>query len=168
MKKIIVFLFVGIIAGLCFNDNKKELLTNNAIRFRIIANSNSYSDQLIKNDIRKELFSSIEKIEKESDNINSTRKAINNYMPEIKQTMDTLNIPYNINYGMNQFPEKEYSGYTFPQKEYESLVITIGDGLGDNWWCILFPPLCLIEAEKEDLNNVEYDFYINKILNNFN
>ena len=50
---------------------------------------------------------------------------------------------------------------------YESLVITIGEGNGDNWWCVLFPPLCLLEAEKTEIEEVEYQFFVKKMLTKF-
>ena len=74
---------------------------------------------------------------------------------------------YDLNYGYNYFPEKSYKGINYPAGEYESLVVTLGDGLGDNWWCVLFPPLCLLEASESDLDEAEYTFYFKDIINKF-
>ena len=52
------------------------------------------------------------------------------------------------------FPKKKYKGITYKEGNYESLVIELGDAKGNNWWCVLFPPLCMIEAE--DSTDVEY------------
>ena len=59
---------------------------------------------------------------------------------------------------MNYFPSKEYKGIKYAAGEYQSLVVTLGNGLGDNWWCVLFPPLCLLEAE--DSSDVEYHSFV--------
>ena len=50
---------------------------------------------------------------------------------------------------------------------YESLVVTIGEGAGNNFWCVLFPPLCLLDNEKTDTSDVEYQFYVKNILDKF-
>ena len=55
----------------------------------------------------------------------------------------------------------------FEEGDYESLAITLGQGSGDNWWCVLFPPLCLLEASSEELDDVTYSFYIKDIINKF-
>ena len=64
-------------------------------------------------------------------------------------------------------PEKEYKGVKYPAGEYESLVITLGTGTGDNFWCVLFPPLCLIEAEEENISEVKYTSFIQEIINKY-
>ena len=68
---------------------------------------------------------------------------------------------------MNYFPKKEYDGVVYPDGNYESLVITIGDGLGDNWWCVLFPPLCLLDAEDNNTGNIEYKSYVKEVIEKF-
>ena len=77
------------------------------------------------------------------------------------------NLEYKINYGMNYFPEKEYKGVTYEEGEYESLVITLGNGLGENFWCVLFPPLCLLEADEEETEEVEYTSFVKEIIDKY-
>ena len=60
----------------------------------------------------------------------------------------------------NYFPKKEHNGIIYEAGEYESLVITLGQGEGDNFWCILFPPLCMVD-ENED---IEYKSIIKEVL----
>ena len=84
--------------------------------------------------------------------------------PKIERNMIVRDI-YNINYGLNYFPKKEYKGITYKEGYYESLVVTIGDGKGDNWWCVLFPPFCLIENDKK--TDVEYRLYIKDMLEKY-
>ncbi len=59
---------------------------------------------------------------------------------------------------MNHFPEKEYKGVIYEEGDYQSLVVTLGSGSGKNWWCVLFPPLCLLE--NNDMEEVEYRSFI--------
>ena len=81
--------------------------------------------------------------------------------------INNYNIPFNLNYGNNYFPEKEYKGITYKEGYYESLVVTLGEGAGDNWWCLMFPPLCLMEAEEKELNNVEYKIFIKDVFKKY-
>ena len=67
---------------------------------------------------------------------------------------------------MNYFPSKTYKGIVYDGGYYNSLVVTLGDGEGDNWWCVLFPPLCLME-ENETTSDVEYKFFVKSIIEKF-
>ena len=71
---------------------------------------------------------------------------------------------YKIEYGMNYFPKKEYKNVIYEEGNYESLVITLGEGLGENFWCILFPPLCSMEKDIEESKNVEYKSIIKELI----
>ena len=75
-------------------------------------------------------------------------------------SLDRSNDIYNINYGLNYFPKKEYKGITYKEGYYESLVITLGEGAGENWWCVLFPPFCMLDATETEEDQVEYDFFL--------
>ena len=73
-----------------------------------------------------------------------------------------------LNYGQNYFPEKVYGGVIYKEGYYESLVVTLGDGQGKNWWCVLFPPLCSVEAEsKEQASEVEYKFFVKDLITKY-
>ena len=72
-----------------------------------------------------------------------------------------------IDYGYHVFPQKEYKGVVYEEGEYESLVVTLGEGSGKNFWCVLFPPLCLLEAEEEETDKVEYKSLIKEVLDKY-
>ena len=95
------------------------------------------------------------------------KNLIQNSLPNLKTIVDNYQVDYQMNYGMNEFPEKEYKGITYDAGKYESLVITLGTGLGENWWCVMFPPLCLLEAEESELDNVEYQFFVKNVLEKY-
>ena len=107
-------------------------------------------------------------IEQLNSDINVARTIIKTSTSElekiIEEDLKNENYGYKINYGYNYFPEKEYNGKTYESGNYESLLITLGEGKGENWWCILFPPLCLIEAEESE--KVEYSFFLEELLYN--
>ena len=68
---------------------------------------------------------------------------------------------------MHEFPEETYKGITYEAGKYESLLVTLGEGKGDNWWCVLFPPLCLMEAEETNTDEVEYKSFIKEIIEKY-
>ena len=162
MKKLIIIVAI-IVCTLSMNKNY-ELSKNNTIRFRVIANSDTLEDQKIKKEIVKNVSGVINESQK-STSIEETRAYINNKLPDFNEVVEKTLLENNdkrdfkINYGLNYFPKKELNNEEYPEGMYESLVITLGKGQGDNFWCILFPPLCMIE-EKEDY---EYKSFIKEI-----
>lgn len=167
MKKIIVCLFIVTVLVLVNKEEIKVLIPEDAIRFRIIANSNSIEDQKEKIEIRNELEPIIGDILTNSNTKEETKTEINNNLYKINHVIDKYNTKYNVNYGLNFFPEKNYKGVTYKEGNYESLVITLGDGLGDNWWCVLFPPLCLLEANETNYDDITYTSYIQELINKY-
>ena len=172
MKKTVIILAI-VITILSLNKEKKVLIPKKSIRFRVIADSNQKEDQYSKKELVNNLKNKISKLEF-SNSLRDNRRKIRKQIPEFKQVVeDTLsknnyNKTYNINYGMNYFPEKEYKGTVYKEGDYESLVITLGDGLGKNFWCVLFPPLCLLEAEdQKQLDNVEYSSFIKEVIDKY-
>ena len=167
MKKLIVILFL-ITLVVCVSKNESEvLIPSDAIRFRIIANSNTLEDQSEKYLIKTEIEPVLADILMSSNNHDDTKKLINENMYRLEEIIDKHNIDYSINYGNNYFPEKTYKGIHYKEGNYESLVITLGEGIGDNWWCVLFPPLCLLEASVDDYDEVTYTTYIKEIIDKF-
>ena len=73
---------------------------------------------------------------------------------------------YQVSFGRNYFPEKTYKGIVYDAGYYESLVVTLGKGEGDNWWCVLFPPLCLLEADESE-EEVEYKFFFQELIDKY-
>ena len=167
MKKIIVCLFIVTVLVLVNKEETKILIPEDAIRFRIIANSNSIEDQKEKIEIRNELEPIIGDILTNSNTKEETKTEINNNLYKINHVIDKYNTKYNVNYGLNFFPEKNYKGVTYKEGNYESLVITLGDGLGDNWWCVLFPPLCLLEANETNYDDITYTSYIQELIKKY-
>lgn len=168
LKKIIIALFfVTVLFCLSTETSGEVLIPSNAIRFRIIANSNSLEDQETKIRIRKEIEPVFAEILENSNSKEETKELIDKNMHKFESIIESYNIDYTINYGNNYFPEKEYKGVMYPEGNYESLVITLGSGLGDNWWCVLFPPLCLLEAEEEEVSTANYTFYVREVLEKF-
>lgn len=136
------------------------------IRFHVIANSNLPEDQALKQTVRDGLLErinreltmyAIQQAGTQSGRIELTIEESRQYVQEHLQEFAEVgrqivrNNGYNYtvtaDIGARYVPEKTYGNVTFPAGEYEALNVVIGSGKGENWWCVLFPPLCMIGAE---------------------
>ena len=173
MKKTILLVVFIIIFYIIIGSTieRKNLIPEDAIRIRVIANSNSTYDQEIKSKIKDDVQKNIYNILVNAKSIEQARTLIKNNLNNIKNvisetlTKENYTSTFLVNYGLNYFPRKEYKGIIYKEGYYESLVITLGSGLGDNWWCVLFPPLCQIEAEES--TNVEYTTLVHEIVSKY-
>ena len=110
---------------------------------------------------------------KDAKTIKQAREIINSNLENINQNvynyLHNLNYDttYDINFGLNYFPQKEYKGIKYKEGLYESLLITLGEGKVNNWWCVLFPPICLLEAEETETNEIEYKSFVKEIIEKY-
>lgn len=151
------------------NSSSLVIIPNDAIRLRVIASSNKVKDQQIKYKVANDLKQDLSKLLQSSNSINETRKILKTNMDFFADTINKTvnNDDYDINYGINHFPKKVYKGVIYPEGDYESLVVTLGNGLGKNFWCVLFPPLCLLEGEENNQKDVEYKFFVKELINKY-
>ena len=163
MKKTLIIIAI-IIVVMSLSKNDTIIIPKESIRFRVIANSNSKEDQMIKEKVVSKLKKNLSSLTYTPKNINDTRKSIKDNLKIIDETLKQEVKDYSINYGYNYFPEKVYKGIYYEEGEYESLVITLGEGIGNNFWCVLFPPLCLIDEEQEE---VEYTTFIKELIDKY-
>ena len=175
MKKIVLITLALISIYISYNTSKENetvVIPSSAIRFRVLANSNSPRDQKIKEKVRdrlqQELYMLLENTKTENEARILIKDKINDFNSVVEEELASENYSYDIDYGMHQFPEKTYKGVIYEAGEYESLLVTLGEGKGDNWWCVLFPPLCILEAEeKTDASEIEYKSFIKEKLEKY-
>jgi len=175
MKKFIV-IFFAILVLLFFSGNytKEEIIIpNESIRIRVIANSNSENDQKLKSEVKKSIQLQLNHMLKDASNIDEVRQILKENLNDVEYTVEktisnykTDNNNFDINFGYNYFPQKTYKGINYEEGYYESVVISLGKSSGDNWWCVLFPPLCLVD-EEENMEEIEYKSFIKEILNKY-
>ena len=165
MKKIIYGILI-IVMILVISKPRYDL-SGDMVRFRVIPNSNSSKDILIKEKVVNELSTLLFK---DANDINETRNNVVNNLDKVNNSIDKVfsennyNLKYKVKYGMNYFPSKEYNDIRFEAGNYESLVVEIGEAKGNNYWCILYPPLCMVDYEKD--TKIEYKSKIMEILSN--
>ena len=141
------------------------------IRFHIIANSDSTQDQDLKLEVRNQVLSRIqvllaEEMSREmartgetelteSRRLELTRTILTEHLSQIEawagETVAAEGFSYPVagQLGIRWIPDRQYDGLYFPAGNYEALTLTIGSGTGQNWWCVIYPPLCLIDSSQE-------------------
>ena len=175
MRKLILIILAIITMYSLSNKVGAEevVIPDSAIRLRVIPNSNSTLDQNMKTEVKTYLEENVYNIFSEVKSIEEARTKINKEIPNIENEIENIfldnnyNIPFKVNYGMNYFPEKEYKDIVYEEGYYESLVVEIGEAKGDNWWCVLFPPLCLIEADETNTTETEYKFFVKELIDKY-
>lgn len=169
MKKF--FISLCIVIMIIFISKDKIVIPKEAIRIRIIASSNEKKDQEIKKEVKNSIESDIYNLLKDTTNIEEARSILKDNIPtidrKVNQVLTKYQEKYNLNYGYNYFPAKEYKGIKYDEGLYESLVVTIGEGKGDNWWCVMFPPFCLMEAEENSTSEIEYRLMVKDLINKY-
>ncbi len=119
------------------------------LRLHVVANSNSPYDQAVKLKVRDSVLNLMESRFQEVDNAEEARRIAQTSLQDIEQTaLDTLttyghNYPVKATVGNFNFPTRFYGTQVFPPGEYTAVRVVLGEGAGRNWWCVLFPPLCL-------------------------
>jgi len=142
------------------------------IRFHVIANSDDKIDQNVKLKVRDAVLKYISPKLKECKNIGESRKILkaeNKNIKKIAQTIIKRNgFKYSVSTALSQenFPVKTYGNITLPQGKYEAYRIIIGKGTGQNWWCVMFPPLCFVDITKGDVSYQKTEKEMKTVLSN--
>jgi len=129
------------------------------IRLHVIANSDSEEDQELKLKVRDEIIKKTKSLQ-ESQSIEDSREYLQTHLNDMEETANKVieengkNYKAEANLGIRWIPEKTYGDMYFPAGNYEALNLTLGRGEGQNWWCVLFPPLCLIEEDEEAIKEM--------------
>lgn len=158
-KKYILSLLIFGIGILCWNSYRiseinaaREVLSTSAIRFHVLANSDSPTDQNLKMQIKENVVSYIYERTDDFESVEETRIFITTHDEDIKNIAQNTIISQGFDYevtssfGKQSFPVKTYGDVTFPEGTYTSYTLSIGKGKGHNWWCVLYPPLCFVDA----------------------
>lgn len=183
MKKYIIlilvlFLFL-IFSAYSYASTVNENLSDNVFRLHVIANSDSKEDQDLKYKVRDKLIeymkSITSNIENKEEVINIAYNNIENFQKIAEQVIkdNGFNYSVKVEIGNFSFPTKTYGDISLPSGFYDALKVEIGNASGQNWWCVMFPPLCFVdvtsgvvpESSKENLETnlgqEEYDIISN-------
>ena len=152
MKKtvfyILTLLFVSLVVA-ALPTRGEEGIYDSVIRLHVIAATDSRADQDLKLSVRDEILTAYSEVLASADGVEAAEADVLSLCADIQQTAEAVvrsegySYTVKVDYGEEEYPTREYGDYTFPAGHYRSLRITIGEGEGQNWWCVLFPPLCL-------------------------
>jgi len=136
--------------------NAAVMVPDEAIRLRILANSDAAADQALKRKVRDAVNAQINEWVAELTSFEEAKRVIRSHLPDIEQTVARVlrdgqsNQSYKVEFGPVRFPTKVYGNYVYPAGTYDAVLITLGAGKGANWWCVLFPPLCFLDFSNGD------------------
>lgn len=131
---------------------RQDDLQQKMIRLHVIANSDSREDQALKLQVRDEVLAFTEETMRRSDSREAANAALEDALPEIRRLAeDTLRQngcadTVETRLEPAEFPLKAYDGFRLPAGEYMALRVLIGEAQGQNWWCVVYPPLCMTAA----------------------
>lgn len=131
---------------------EQDALERKMIRLHVVANSDTADDQALKLQVRDEVLAQATSILEESRDMQQAAEHLEQALGEIEETarqkISTEGYDYAVSAHLEQteFPTKEYEGFSLPAGEYLALRVVIGEGTGQNWWCVVFPPLCTAAA----------------------
>ena len=146
----LLFIYTSICA-ISYAQNVSTDIQNSVFRLHVLANSDSEDDQNLKYKVRDNLLKYMNEI---CGNCKTKQEAITlveEHKEEFKQiALDTIkeegySYDVNINIGNFEFPTKYYGDISLPAGFYDALRVEIGEAKGQNWWCVMFPPLCFVD-----------------------
>lgn len=156
---------LALLLGLCaallwgaWSAQQQEALSRKMIRLHVIAHSDSPQEQALKLQVRDAVLDYTTNVLQRSDDMEQAQEQLQAALPQIEAI--ACNAVAEAGYGhavtaslgKAQFPLKEYDGFSLPAGEYTALRLVIGDGAGENWWCVVFPPLCTQAVTAEQLH----------------
>ncbi len=158
---VIIGLIVSIIVSTVSFGYECEKIRNDVIRLHVIANSDSEADQRVKLKVRDALLECGKEMFSGNVDVNNAEEKLNLYKKTLIETADKVlaenGMEYKSDISLKEeyFTTRQYEEFTMPAGEYLALKVILGEGSGKNWWCVMFPPLCLPAAsENKDLNVV--------------
>ena len=161
-KKLLICTFIilslSLIVGL-FPVHGESEIYDTVVRLHVLANSDTVEDQALKLKVRDEVIKTVSPAVEGCKSQSEAALAIERIMPEIKEaavrTIEDNGYNYSVEVllGEEYYPTKTYESCAFPEGKYLSLRVLIGEGEGENWWCCLFPPLCLSAATDQGKSN---------------
>jgi stage II sporulation protein R len=163
MKRFFFLLFTLIVAVMSWEGQLTAAnlvdsgpIPQESIRLRIIANSDSFQDQWLKREVRDAIVAQMNTWVTEIGSYEEAKRLVAQKVPELQQLVDRTIIDRGFSYratvdfGQVSFPTKLYGSYVYPAGNYQALRVRIGEAKGQNWWCVLFPPLCFIDMSNGD------------------
>ena len=162
MKKIIMLLVMILSASMLCAFNNQSSSLEQYLRIHIRANSNLATDQNIKYKIKDELVKYLTPLVVECESFDSVVDMVETHKKDMENICDDIlsdnGFSYTSKVSLNEeyFPTRAYGEYVLESNFYDAIIVELGEAIGDNWWCVVYPPLCFVEAKQLDTNNIVY------------
>lgn len=151
---------IALVISICLSmvsfAKTSERVREDVLRLHVIANSDSESDQTLKLKVRDAVLTAGADIFDGSINVDNAVSKITPRLEQIKETAETVirenGLDYDVKVMLSReyFTTRTYDTVTLPAGKYLALRVIIGEGAGHNWWCVMFPPMCLPAADKTE------------------
>lgn len=161
MKKnfmtVLLILFAILLGSYAYIEYNQPL-NKSVLRLHVVANSDSPADQALKLAVKDHIVTQMSEEFRSVDSAQEARRIAISKKAEIKQEAESLvtsrgyDYPVEVYVGQFDFPTKNYGNLVFPQGRYEAVRVVLGEGEGKNWWCVLFPPLCMVSSSDKGLS----------------
>ena len=157
MNKLVYIVVVAVLAsisGFVYAESVQGELSGQLVRLHVLANSDSQEDQHIKLRVRDEILEDV----RNKIGTNADRQAVLDsvglFEATANEALRQMHVDYTARVEVEQvyFPKKVYGGITLPRGEYYGIRVLLGDGAGENWWCVAYPPLCFTEQTAGELS----------------
>ena len=153
-KKLFVFLpllliFTLLFGSLSYTNDASNDISTKVLRMHVLANSNSIEDQKLKIAVKNNILKSTQKLFIDCDNLEESIEIAQSNTELIKASAQEVIEKYNKNYDVkvyvdNEFFDvREYKDFTLPSGNYNTVKVVIGEGKGKNWWCVMYPAVCI-------------------------
>lgn len=156
MKKLLIFiLLIGLFAWGSDLLRDRDTLGNELIRLHVVAESDSERDQAVKLQVRDAILSHLEEAKAHMPDVESAKVYLQNNLRQLEEISNKVLVAAGstakaaVTLAREAFPTREYDTFSLPAGVYESLRVTIGEGEGQNWWCVVFPRLCVSASTAE-------------------
>jgi len=162
----IVAIFVMLIFGTTYKQTNKDYL-----RIHIRANSNAQVDQIVKYEIKDKVVNLMTPLVANCESFEQVKECFENSLSDIDNVCNTILKSKGYSYvaksklAVEEFPTRSYNGFVLENGFYDAVIVELGEAKGDNWWCVLYPPLCFTNACTG--SNVVYKSRILDLINSF-
>lgn len=156
-------IFITVTAGFyttkMFSETIQNDIANRVVRFHVLANSDTQKDQQLKLCVRDAVLDYMKPYMQDCNSIEQSKEVLAKSLDRIKETalkeIEINGFEYDVSVFLSNdlFPTKNYGSITFPAGMYDALRIEIGEAKGRNWWCVMFPPMCFVDAACDDVSD---------------
>ena len=173
MKRFLVVLFAFIFLSMSGCSVASDGSSSRFLRIHIRANSNTEQDQKIKLLVRDEIVSQLTPILSACESKEESMRVLQGKLSFIRKTAEDVLKQAGFSYGCSvrlakeRFPDRKYGSLILEAGVYDALIVELGRGVGDNWWCVVFPPLCFVGGTENGEGKLVYRSKLVEIINRF-